>query len=71
MLSDMLLLWQATLHLFEAGQHFIDAHVAITQKLESVADCDTCGDLLFSDDHPLSEKIVQKLASCESDIKKS
>ena len=48
------------------------AEVALTQKMESVADRYSCGDLLFDDSHHLSKKLVQKQAlTCESQIEKS
>ena len=49
-----------------------DEQVALTQKMESVADRYSCGDLLFDDSHHLSKKLVQKQAlTCESQIEKS
>ena len=44
----------------------------MTQKMDSVADHYSCGDLLFDDNHHLSKKLVQKQAlTCESQIEKS
>ena len=47
------------------------AKVALRQKMESVSDRFSCGDLLFEDDHHLSKVIVQKQSlTCESPIEK-
>ena len=45
--------------------------VAFRQKMESVSNRYSCGDLLFADDHHLSKVIVQKQSlTCESPIEK-
>ena len=47
------------------------AVTALQQKLESVSERFSCGDLLFDDGHPLSRVLVQKQnLTCESQIKK-
>ena len=48
------------------------AEVVFYQKLESVSERFSCGDLLFSDNHHLSKVIVQKLnLTCESPMEKA
>ena len=50
---------------------YLAAKVALRQKMESVSDRFSCGDLLFDNDHPLSKVIVQKQSlTCESPIEK-
>jgi len=46
-----------------------EAATALKQKLESVSERYSCGDLLFDDSDPLSKVLVQKTnLTCESDI---
>eukprot|EP00581_Thalassiosira_minuscula_P012282 CAMPEP_0183718134 /NCGR_PEP_ID=MMETSP0737-20130205/11470_1 /TAXON_ID=385413 /ORGANISM="Thalassiosira miniscula, Strain CCMP1093" /LENGTH=229 /DNA_ID=CAMNT_0025947633 /DNA_START=271 /DNA_END=960 /DNA_ORIENTATION=+ len=50
---------------------YVAAMGALQQKLESVSESYSCGDLLFNDDHPLSKILVQRQnLSCESQIEK-
>ena len=47
------------------------ATTALQQKMESVANISSCGDLLFEDSHHLSKMLVQQQAlTCESRIEK-
>ena len=51
------------------GHGYSAAAAALKQKLESVSERYSCGDLLFDDSDPLSKVLVQKMnLTCESDI---
>ena len=50
---------------------YIGAITALQQKLESVSDRFSCGDLIFEDDDPLSKAVVQKKnLTCETRIER-
>eukprot|EP00577_Skeletonema_sp_RCC1716_P024640 CAMPEP_0113400332 /NCGR_PEP_ID=MMETSP0013_2-20120614/16062_1 /TAXON_ID=2843 ORGANISM="Skeletonema costatum, Strain 1716" /NCGR_SAMPLE_ID=MMETSP0013_2 /ASSEMBLY_ACC=CAM_ASM_000158 /LENGTH=122 /DNA_ID=CAMNT_0000285385 /DNA_START=246 /DNA_END=615 /DNA_ORIENTATION=- /assembly_acc=CAM_ASM_000158 len=64
-------LWQASLHLSPSDAVYIGAITALQQKLESVSDRFSCGDLIFEDDDPLSKAVVQKKnLTCETRIER-